>query len=167
MAGRHSGSYKSVTVKSRRVRFSTSVQNDISVTKEMKVERKLTSLEQNLQDDPTCYRCSRALPPGEEGYPAQRRGCLEVHLIGGYGQFHDMIELDDIIETYLCHDCSVELFRFMGFNPRTQTDMRGLHSYDKVGEPCCEFGWSALKNFGANDGTKNHILGYEGDGGWE
>jgi len=125
------------------------------------MERELTSLEKSLQEDPACYRCFNVLPSAEDGYPAQRDGCLEVHLIGGYGQFHDMIELGGVIGVYLCHDCAVELFRFMRFNPRLQTDMRGLHPYDKEGEPCCEFGWVGTDAFGS-DSDKPHVLfGFE------
>ena len=123
----------------------------------------LSVMEKSLLDDPTCYRCRRELPsPVDSDYPAQRDECLSVALQGGYGMFHDMVELGCVVDVYLCHDCSAELFRFLGFDPRTQTDMRGLHPYEKEGSPCCEFGWTGTEHFGENDPTLKSVeFGYE------
>lgn len=116
----------------------------------MKKYSELSDMERSLLDDPTCYRCSNELPPPSDGedYPAQRDGCMPVHLLGGYGMFHDRIDLGCVVEVFLCHDCSAELFRFLNFDPVTQTDMRGLHPYKDGGSPCCEFGWTGTEHFG-------------------
>lgn len=124
---------------------------------------KPSPMEQSLIDDPTCYRCQKVLPPPFDGekFPAQRRGCLSISLNGGYGMFHDRVNLGCVIDVYLCHDCSTELFRFLKFDPITISDMRGLHPYDKQGEPCCEYGWTGTSTFGNNDGSSTVEFGFQ------
>lgn len=117
----------------------------------------LTTLN-NLAEDHTCYRCDKPLPEGEflnDGVTKvdQYAGCSHVNIEGGYAMFHDNVELDCVIKSDLCHDCTVELFRFMKFDPRTMHDMRALHPYmDANGEsqdtPCCEYGWGSVMEEG-------------------
>lgn len=94
-----------------------------------------------------CHRCDKHLP-------AEQAGCLVLNIDGGYGMFSDDLENSCRTTAYLCHDCSAELFRFMGYDPRSDTHMRGLHPYmnergKTVSEPCCEYGWTPVR---AEDG---------------
>lgn len=116
-------------------------------------------------DDHTCHRCDKPLPDREYDPFA---GCLVLHAIGGYAMFHDRMDLDCDIESKLCHDCSVQLFKFLGFDPATQTDMRGLHpSMDENGNatdvPCCEFCWVPVYD-GEGQWNGETYYGYEYEG---
>ena len=108
----------------------------------------------DLPVDHTCFRCDKQLPTGRVLNDRTRidhfDGCSSVSIYGGYGMFHDNMETNCEIETNLCHDCTVELFRFFKYDPRTMSDMRGLHPYmDANGKsqefPCCEYGWKSVK----------------------
>ena len=122
----------------------------------------LSTMEGSLLDDPTCYRCKAPLPPPlSENYPTQREGCLIVRLVGGYEMFHDIVDLDCVIDVFLCHACYVEIFRFLKFHPTTMSDMRGLHPYSQQNVPCCEYGWTRGID---NDGEPSVIFGFEDKG---
>lgn len=68
-----------------------------------------------------CSRCRGPLGDlvHEEADPerqcwTQRDDALTVRLQGGYGCFHDIIDLHCVIVLNLCHDCNVQLLGFLG-----------------------------------------------------
>ena len=96
----------------------------------------------------TCYRCDG---PIDHNSHHGNEFDLTVTFGAGYMGFRDDL-MADPMRAELCHNCAADFHRFMGFDPATMKDMRGLHPDRNDGEPgtpmCCEYAWRALPGFG-------------------
>jgi hypothetical protein len=97
-----------------------------------------------LDRNDSCHRCNQDIDlndiTGELEYE------LNVITFGGYMSFVDDMEpIEKLPPALLCHDCAVELYRWLGYNPVKHKDMRGLHpdryNGSKGERMCCEFAW--------------------------
>lgn len=63
---------------------------------------------------------------------------LSFELCGGYGEFFDCMEEDDIVKITACHDCMVKVFTIFH---RVTKRLSGLHPTDNGDSRCCEWSW--------------------------
>lgn len=94
----------------------------------------------------TCTHCAATIPATSIDARAPLWG-LRLHRgqFGGYEEFADPFPDDGIEsgEIILCHDCSLELFRFLKI-PADPVH----HASEHPGERCCEYGY-LLEDFSA------------------
>ena len=89
-----------------------------------------------------CHRCEQLL----DKHVARNETEFELYVstYGGYESFRDDMK-DENPVAILCHDCAVELYRWLKYDPSTQKEHRGLHpdrNEGARGEPmCCEYAW--------------------------
>lgn len=87
-----------------------------------------------------CTRCDAAVPATSIDDRAPLWGLrLSRWLFGGYEEFADPLPESDDVESgeiLLCHDCSLELFRFLKI-PAEPVH----HASERPGERCCEYGY--------------------------
>lgn len=98
-----------------------------------------------MTTDPICHRCEGPIDSHQYGHSStvELQYELYVETYGGYMSFRDDL-FEDPPQSVLCHDCAVEFYRWMGFDPKNP-DFRGLHPDRNDGEPgtpmCCEYAW--------------------------
>jgi hypothetical protein len=93
-----------------------------------------------------CFRCSEKIPNIELNGDLHLAGELCVNLI------------EEMFALMICHDCAVELYRFLKLDPIEFPQLTGLHpdfTDNPVGKAmCCEYAWRSVDDGPNEHGTK-------------
>lgn len=99
-----------------------------------------------------CERCYKFSPATQQMGEFFDNG-IDFIIGGGYGLFYDPFHKDEEVTVKLCHDCSVEVLKFIGVydDPKFNNG----HSTERDEKPCCDHSWTPITD--GNDewvGTK-------------
>lgn len=88
----------------------------------------------------TKCRCGKELVPVFSPTESQFEDATHLTVGGGYGMFRDDLENGCKTEVFLCHDCSVDLYRMLDL------PLSMLHPYE--GDvPCCGWSWAVREGW--------------------